>query len=221
MRTILLFTVAFCLSFSLSAQDSGNKYQKRFQIKSGHVEYKLSGTITGTKILWWDDFGDKYREETNSEQIVKVNRKNEVVKTNTIMLFDGNYYYDIDLMTHKGTKTHKDAVPDFSALASGMSDKEMESLGKNILGALGGRVDKKSETLLGRTCDVTKVMGATVHSYNGVTLRSHAKILSVETLEEAVKFDENIAVAASLFIPPAGVDIEDISEQVRGAFNED
>lgn len=212
-----LFTlIVICLIAGvISAQPSYN-YQKRFQVKSGHVEYKLTGQVTGKKSLWFDDFGSKYREEIITEEVYKTRKTTEVVKNHSLSVFDGTYYYNVNMATMEGTQLHKDAVPDFSVLGSGLNDSEMEQLGEGLLSALGGKVEKKSETIMGRVCDVTNLMGATVHVYKGVTLKSYAKIGGVENLEEAVSFDESIKVSASKFQVPATAKIEDVSGDVSG-----
>lgn len=206
------------LEVTAFAQQTYN-YQKRFQVKSGKVEYRLTGAITGSKNLAWDEFGEKFREEIKSEEVVKTRKTTEIVKNHSLSIFDGKYYYNINLSTNEGTKIHKDAVPDFSILGSGMNDSEMEQLGKSLLGAFGGKVEPRSEVILGRTCDVTTAMGATVHNYKGVTLKSAVKIKNIENIEEATSFQENIAVSASMFTPPSGVSLEDVSADVSGDVN--
>lgn len=218
MKQLTLLLGILLINISLVAQSTYN-YQKRFQVKSGHVEYKLSGMVTGTKSLWWDDYGEKFREETNSEETVKTKKRTEIVENHSLSIFDGQYYYNINMATMQGTKLHKDAVPDFSIFGSGLNDGEMEQLGQGLLKAFGGKVEKKSETVLGRTCDVTKMMGATVCVYQGVTLRSNAKVKSVENWEEAVSFEENIRIPVVKFSPPAEAVLEDISTDVSGNEN--
>lgn len=218
MKNISLLIV-FCVLATLSAAQPTYNYQKRFQVKSGYVEYKLSGMIVGTKSLWWNDFGEKYREETNSSEMVKVGKRTEIVENHSLSIFDGNYYYNVNMATMEGTKLHKNAVPDFSLLGSGLNDSEMEQLGMGLLKGLGGKVEKKSEIVLGRSCDVTNLMGATVHAYKGVTLRSVAKIKSYENYEEAVSFEENISIPASKFTPPANATLNDVSADVSGDEN--
>lgn len=217
MRTIIT-TLLLLFSISLFAQ-KGYDLQKRFQVKSGHVVYELTGTVTGSKEIWFDDFGKKYREEVNSEEVVKTRKKSEIVKNHSLNISDGTYYYTVNLFTNEGTKMHKDAVPDFSILGSGMNDGEMEKLGEGLMNMFGGKVEKKSEQVLGRTCDVAKIAGATVWSYKGVPLKSTAKIRSVLMNETAVEFGENIKVSASMFTPPSDAKIEDVSAQMSG--NED
>ena len=209
----LLSSILFLFVTAVFAQPSYN-YQKRFQVKSGHIEYKLSGSTAGTKSLWWDDYGEKYREEINTLQTVKTGKRTETVKNHSLSISDGVYYFNVNMKTMEGTKLHKNAVPDFSILGSGLNDGEMEQLGESLLGAFGGKVEKKSETVLGRTCDVSTVMGATVHSYKGLTLKSYVKVKSVEDIEEAVSFDENTGISASKFMPPGNALIEDVSGDI-------
>lgn len=218
MKQFILFVGILLISSTLSAQPTYN-YQKRFQVKSGHVEYELSGMVVGTKSVWWDDYGEKYREETNSEETVETRKHKEIIKNHSLSISDGEYYYNVNMETMQGTKLHKGAVPDFSIPGSGLNDGEMEQLGEGLLKAFGGNVKKKSEIVLGRTCDVTNMMGATVHVYKGVTLRSYVKVKSHENREEAVFFEENIGVPGSGFAPPEKAILEDISADVSGNEN--
>ncbi|NCB07298.1 MAG: hypothetical protein EOM73_03955, partial [Bacteroidia bacterium] len=215
MKYVFLVIGVVFSNIAINAQPTYN-YQKRFQVKSGHVEYELSGMISGTKSLSWDDFGKKYREETNSSEAVKTLKGTEEVKNHSLSIFDGTYYYNVNMQSLQGTKLHKNAVPDFSLLGSGLNDSEMEQLGEGLLKGLGGKVDKKSEPVLGRPCDVTQLMGATVHVYKGVPLRSYVKIKSYENREEALRFEENILIPESQFQPPANAVIEDVSADVSG-----
>lgn len=200
---------------AVTAQPTYN-YQRRFQVKSGHVEYKLSGSLSGTKSLWFDDFGAKYREEIHTHENVKTRKGVEVIESHSLAISDGVYFYNVNLKTMEGTKLHKDAVPDFSILGSGLNDGEMEQLGGQILGAFGGKVEKGSEMVLGHHCDVTQVMGATVCSYKGISLRSVTMVGGIENKEEAISFDENPALSSSHFAPPGDAAIEDVTLDVSG-----
>lgn len=220
----LLLLSVFCLAFtSIATAQSAFNYQKRFQVKSGHVEYELTGMVTGTKSLWWDYFGEKYHEETNCTQVVKTMNRTEVIKNHSLAIADGTYYYNVDMETMEGTKIHKDAIPNFALLGSGLNDNEMEQLGEGLLKGFDGNAEKHSEVVLGRNCDVTKLAGAKIHQYKGVVLRSYTQINGSENKEEALSFDENISVPASKFTPPANAIISDISAEVSGieTFDED
>lgn len=56
MKKLSILIIISCFAIIATAQ-STYEYQKRFQVQSGHVEYKLSGLTVGTKSLWWDDYG--------------------------------------------------------------------------------------------------------------------------------------------------------------------
>ncbi len=49
----ILMTLVFC----------SNIFANVYGVKSGYVEYKLTGYEQGTKKLWFDDYGKYIREE--------------------------------------------------------------------------------------------------------------------------------------------------------------
>ena len=53
MKKLTLFAIFAVLFSGLQAQP------KLFEVKSGHIEYKLTGNTVGTKSFWWDDYGAK------------------------------------------------------------------------------------------------------------------------------------------------------------------
>ena len=62
---IFMFTVLSC---NLFAQAKAQRYA----VKSGYIEYKLGGNTSGTKKVWWDDWGNKTRteEKSTSETVI-------------------------------------------------------------------------------------------------------------------------------------------------------
>ncbi len=64
MRTkIFLFLTVF-FTVSQFAQQQG----KYIFMKSGHIEYQLNGNTTGTKSVWFDEYGMLMYTLTNSTQ---------------------------------------------------------------------------------------------------------------------------------------------------------
>lgn len=185
---------------------------RRFEIKSGHVEYALTGNATGTRTIWFDNYGALYYEQNRTEEQHRTLRGTEKVETYTLEIVDGTWYYHIDMLAGEGTKMHKRYLPD--AYMFGDSDDEsLQALGQQLLNALGGKVEKESETVLGRSCDVTTLAGTTVWQYKGLTLKSHSRILGIESKAEAISFRENISVPSSLFQPPANVKITEVRDR--------
>lgn len=56
-----LISVLILLIFCINTQ--AQKDINHYLVKSGYVEYELTGSIKGVKKIWWDDYGDKEREE--------------------------------------------------------------------------------------------------------------------------------------------------------------
>ncbi len=193
----LLVTVFFAAGAFAQPEYS---FGRSFGTKSGHAEYRLTGELSGTKSLWWDDWGAKYREEIDTKEIFDTGKKRETIHSHSLALSDGEYFYVVNMRTMKGTKVRADV-----ALAA-----------ERLYGAPPGRpLAGKSAKVLGRECDATERSGATVFSYKGVPLRVHERTKSGERSMEAVRFEENVAVASSRFAPPAKAKIEDATADIE------
>lgn len=213
MKSLVLLMIVV-LAINLTAE---NSYRNRFQTKSGHVEYKLTGNTTGTKSVWFDDFGNLYREEIKSVSTIKMFGMTQKTEVHSLTIADDTYYYNIDYIGNSASKTKKSDVPDFTAMTAGMTDAEVEQMGEDIVEDLDGKVVKNKTTILGKTCDYATVMGGEAYTYKGVALRTSAKIMGVETHEEAISFEENIKVPAGKFTPPKDVTYEEVN--LEGQFD--
>ena len=175
-------------------------FSRSFGVKSGHVEYRLTGELSGTKSLWWDDWGAKYREEIDTKELFGAGKKRETILSHSLALSDGEYFYTVNMRTMTGTKVRADV-----ALGA-----------ERLYGAPRGRpLAGKSAKVLGRECDATERGGATVFSYKDVPLRVHELTKSGERVMEAVRFEENVASASSRFAPPAKAKIEDATDDIK------
>ena len=204
-KTILFLT----LSLIITAAAAQNKAQ-RFAVKSGYVEYELSGNTTGTKSIWWDDFGAKSRTEENSLNVTRMLSIQSETKTHTITIVDGNKYWTANLLEKTG---QTGSVPSWLGEYNyeNLSEAERRQMEKEILDAFGGRIVGK-ENVLGHECEIVEVMGAKSWIHNGVALKTEAKLMGITIKETAVKFDKNIRVPASRFEPPAGFKYENMDE---------
>lgn len=194
---LLLVTIFFATGAFAQPEYS---FSRSFGVKSGHVEYRLTGELSGKKSLWWDDWGAKYREEVDTKEIFGAGKKRETIHSHSLALSDGEYFYVVNMRTMKGTKVRADV-----ALAA-----------ERLYGAPPGRpLAGKSAKVLGRECDATERSGATVFSYKDVPLRVHERTKSGERRMEAVRFEENVAVGSSRFAPPAKAKIEDATADIE------
>ncbi|PKQ65800.1 hypothetical protein BZG02_01995 [Labilibaculum filiforme] len=191
---------------------------QKYAIKSGHVEYQLSGNTTGTKSVWWDNYGNSSFTETKSLSVTKVFGIKSETKTHTISINKDGQFWNANLIEKTG---QKGTIP-FQDITENMTEAEKKKMGKDILESLGGEI-VGTENVLGNQCEVVKLMGATCWVYEGVTLKSEAKMLGIEAKETAVKFEKNSSVSSSKFIPPTSikyVDQDQYQQQMFGGLSE-
>ncbi|MDP2721408.1 MAG: hypothetical protein Q8O72_01520 [Bacteroidales bacterium] len=192
----------------------------KYTIKSGHIEYKLTGNTTGTKSVWFDDYGDKSFVRTKAKSVTKMFGVTNESTENNIVIMNGSIVYNIDMATLSGTKMENDFYGLSEALVSKMSDAERKQFGKDLLNNMGGEI-VGTEKILGKTCEVVKLMNIKVWIYEGVTLKSEGKIMGIEANETAVKFEENIQIPAVKFEPPKEVIIEDVTQMTNDLMSGD
>jgi hypothetical protein len=209
MKQLLILLSLSLITLFINAQ---NEQSSRFVIKSGYVEYDLTGSTTGTKKFWWDNYGDRTRTETKSLSIVKMLGFTSKDEQHTISITDESTVYSWDLI--KGT-AYKSSIEEYvemgQEMTEDMTDAEIEKMVDEILESLGGE-RLGIEKVLGKDCEVIKVMMAKVWIYKGVPLKSQAKVMNIEANETAVKFEENIRIPSSSFIPDKGIEFEEIQE---------
>ncbi len=199
----ILFTILsiFIILVSINAQN--NQEVNRYAVKSGYLKMELSGSTTGTRELWWDDYGEKTCEIEKSETTVNMFGMKNTDKTHMLTINDGDTYWTVDYINneaYKGNIEMYDAAQQFS---DSMTDEEREEFTNQILESLGGQ-KQGTETIKSYKCDVFSVMGAKIWIYKGIALKSTAKIMGIENNEMFVDFKPNSAVPSSQFSPPSG-----------------
>ncbi|MCU4175130.1 hypothetical protein [Carboxylicivirga sp. N1Y90] len=210
----LLFILACLLITQISR---GQQKAQQFAIKSGYAEYTLTGSTKGTKKLWWDDYGAKTRTETNSETVTKMFGIKSVDKTHSIEIIVKDKYWSANLLESTGSKGTLPYYNESRELFEDMSKEEQEEFANNLIESLGGE-KLGNETIMGHRCEVIKVMGAKIWIYKGLTLKSEAKVLGIESNELASKFDAGKSISASKFTPPSDITYENIDQQTQGMF---
>ena len=68
MKALLMGLLFVILSMTAMAQQQG----KYFFVKSGHIEYTLGGNTSGTKSVWFDNYGMLMYTITESTTTVKI-----------------------------------------------------------------------------------------------------------------------------------------------------
>jgi len=188
---------------------------QKYLIKSGYVEYELSGSTTGTKKMWWDNYGNKSRTEIKSVTKTKILGFSSEEKKNTVDIINGKDIYSVDLDKKTGVKSTNEFAND---LTKDLTDAEKKKLGEDMIAAFGGK-KVGSEKILGENCDIYTVMGTKSWlSPTGVLLKSEASLLGITANEKAIKFEKNVSVGSDKFEPIKGVKYEDIAAKQKEAF---
>jgi len=210
---LCLFLIVSCIDLS------GQSKVQKYAVKSGYVEYQVTGNTTGEKKIWWDDYGLKSRTEENTVTVVKVFGVKNETKTHTVSVVKDGKFWSADLLEHTG---QTGTVPDFGGMSGhdDLSEAELKKMEQEILDALGGK-KLGTETFLGYTCEVIELMGAKSWIHQGVLLKSEVKLLGVSSVETAIKFDKNVNIPAIRFDPPDGIAYESTDNLMYEYFDGD
>ncbi len=193
-KLIISLVILLCAVSSYSID------MKKYQIKSGIVEYKITGKQQGTQTLYFDNWGllsSEYQEATTSMMGM-------TVKSYTLNITDKEWTYNINLDEKTGTKVSNKDIKD---LMNSLDKKDMDELGRKMMERLGGK-KIGNETFLGKNCEVWELtkLKSKVWVYKYIPLKTIMNIIGEVTIE-AVKIEDNASVAADKFVVPKGIKI--------------
>lgn len=216
MKKLIYFI--FCIVFVCEFSYAQNKAWTS-SIKSGYIEYDLSGSITGTRYLWWDNYGRKMRIEEKSVSVVKMlGIKNEEKRNNVTVMVDGEFWI-ADLIKKTG---HKGKMEDYQELVKffeGMSKEEIKDLEEELINTFGGEKIGKG-VVLGKECDIISVMGSKTWIYKGLSLKTELDIMGIKSKEIATIFKINILIPASKFKYVPGIEYTDMKQFQQEMFTD-
>lgn len=185
---------------------------KTYAVKSGYIKYELGGSTTGTRELWWDDYGGKTCETVESTTTTKIFgiKNTDEIHSTTVIVKDKFWVADyIDDNGSNGTVPfYKEGQEYFGE----MSEKEQQEFADDLIASMGGE-KLGTESVKGYKCDVIKLLGFKSWIYNGIALKTEGKLMGIETKEIIVEFKPKTRVSSSKFNPPSGVSYENLAEQ--------
>jgi hypothetical protein len=207
-QLLTILIIALTASIAISQETDYNQ----FAIKSGYVEYELTGNTAGTKKFWWDNYGEKSRTEIKSTTTIIIFGISKTEEQHSISVTNGTDNYSWDLIKGTAFKTSNEEYEEISKeITEDMTEAEIEQMGQDIIDALGGE-RLGTEKFLGKKCEVLKVMMAKVWIYKGIPLKSEARMLGISSSEKAVELKENIIVPNQTFIPDLKIEFQVINE---------
>ncbi|MDD2962501.1 MAG: hypothetical protein PHQ65_17630 [Bacteroidales bacterium] len=212
MKNLLIILSFVFISQMAQAQNKSLKDEKVFEVKSGVVEYQLDGMTKGTKTLWFDDYGRlQCTHTTTTTKLMGITNKEEKLE-----IRNHQWVYTINLMDKTGTKSKiESAMAPTDAMYSGLSEEEKAQFVENVKKSFNAREVGTGE-VIGKTCVITEIgSGNKVWGYKNITLKSEIGSGMMKSSEVATKFTENASVPASKFQPPAGIEIQDVTDMMN------
>lgn len=205
MKAVLLG--ALMISAALAAE---NPWDTRLPFKSATIKYKVSGMQNGTELLYIDAYGKKQARFVKSSGKVLF----QTVQTDTVEITTEEWIYELDLSKKHGTKItnpdiyFKEEYAKLTAKEKKMVNKNAEKMGTNLMGGMGGNIEKNAATILGYKTDKMNALGTTVYMMHGATiaLKTESNLMGLSSKVIAQEIKKG-AVPKSVFIPPKGIQI--------------
>ncbi|MBN1414913.1 MAG: hypothetical protein JW973_07420 [Bacteroidales bacterium] len=191
MKTLLF--VLFCLSVVLPLQSQ--EMFKIYGIKSGIIEYKHSGTSTGTSTVYFDDYGYK------CANYMDMTEEGQTHKGWVISQGDMQYMYDPDTKT--GQKLRNPMIEMILEM------EDIEKITQETYAKMGFQ-EAGTEKFLGKDCRVFKGEMGKVLTWNGMLMFMEMSVMGTTTKQEATKIDVNVPVKSSLFEIPGDVEFTEL-----------
>lgn len=215
MKAKLIIFLLIATSVAGYAQQQG----KYYFVKSGHIEYALGGNTTGTKTVWFDNYGMLSYSLIESTTTVKILGFKNTTKTKELEIRKGNTIWKADLLEKTGIKMSIEAQTEVNIkLTKGKTDAQLNALEQKMVTDIGGKIEG-NETFLGCNC-LKFSWGTTKHlQYKGIPLKSDVTEMGISYTETATLFESNILVSAAKFVPPADIKFEDMGEMLQNEIN--
>ena len=182
---------------------------KRYDVKSAIVHYKLTTTGntigstvegSGNESLYFKDWGaiELLEEEATQTTHTKIfgNESTETNSTHTLNKINHSQNYNVDF-DRKTITLSKNAAID----AMQQNNTDVSEAGRKMLKNMGGEIIGH-DIILGRDCEIWKVIGSKQWMHKGVVLRIETSILGIKTTKEATSAEFNIPVADKYFKLP-------------------
>ena len=181
---------------------------KKYEVKSGKIEYTLSGggnimgmaqvKTVGKKRVIFDNYGVQNLEEKVEVKKETTMGDTKTRKTHTMTYMNDMVLYHVDFK-NKRTTRRKNPAAAMGALFGGGAN--MKETGEALMKKMGGK-KIGTDTVLGYTCEIWSLMGSTQCIYKGIPLKIEVDVMGMKTTEVATKVEFDISLDAGDFKLP-------------------
>jgi len=187
---------------------AGSGQMKLYGMKSGKVTYRLHGSgnvmgvdinSSGTKVLTFDNYGAKSLTDQTKEVAKTVKGKATVEIQHVVTYSDGEALYMVDFAQKRIIKMQNPTASIFNAKGEG------KKVGRKSISEImiqTGAIKVGTETILGYSCDIWKIMENKQYLYQGVVLKVDTHIMGMKGVMEARKAVFGIALSNDSFALP-------------------
>lgn len=174
---------------------------KRYELRSGIVEYKSSGggsimgfsqKSEGSSKLYFTDYGNLELQEHTEKQTTM----GKTTASHSLIKIDHGKLYIVDDEKHVIYTKDLDEL-----MQTQKGKKDLMKMGKEMMQQMGG---KKVGTgkVLGYPCEIWELMGSRVWLYKGIPLKSESNVMGFKHTEVATKAKFNVHVPKEKFKLP-------------------
>ncbi len=186
-------TVVLILLSVLCAQENNIKV---YTVKSGIIEYKYSGSMSGTETVYFDNYGQKETKYQNIEVSI-MGTKQKMNKTiystlESIITVDNN------------TKTGMKIPNPINSVLPKDKKQEVKDLGIKLMEKMGAK-KVGNEKVLDKDCEVWEMMGNKFYIWNGFMIKSDVNMMGMKTTVIATKIELDVNVPADKFEVPKDI----------------
>jgi len=178
--------------------------QKIFRIKTGIIEYEITGSQTGTKKLYFDDWGRKQAEFTNSTVKVRKYTKH----SNLLKITKGDWQYIINLENITGLKRENPVIEKMIELRNQTNYGEF---GEQLL-LISGGFESGHDIVAGKKCKIYEFKKQNTKSWiwNWLMLKSETKRGNINITVIAKKVELDVSIADTVFSPSKNILITEV-----------
>ncbi|SRX54880.1 hypothetical protein [Aequorivita sp. CIP111184] len=214
----------------ISCNSNSQKALKRYQIKSGIVEYKstitgnaLGSTMSGagTETIYFKDWGAIELKDERSTQNTTIKilgtEKNETEETHIVNKLDNGEWYTVNF--DRKEITAQRSIP-MDMITAFHPDADAGDVGRDMIKGLEGKMIGE-EDYKGYKCEIWEAMGVKQWVYKHFTLKIESTVMGITTSKEATSIQFDIPVPDKYFELPDFPIVKTESFFNNEDFNED